>query len=74
MALTLMLCGASDSAMQRVRLFMPPLDALYAAMVGIAITPLTEDMVMMEPPRPCDQQQQGMQQSTQHGRKHSTAA
>ena len=47
-------------------------------MVGIAITPLTEDMVIMEPPRPCDQQQQGMRQSTQHGRsnsrKHSTAA
>lgn len=52
MAFTLMLWGASDSAMQRVRLSIPPFEALYAAIVGMAMTPLTDDMVMIAPPRP----------------------
>jgi len=35
-----------------VRLLTPPLDALYPAMVGMAMTAFTEDMLMMHPPRP----------------------
>ena len=35
-----------------VRLFTPPLDALYPAIVGMAMTALTEDMLMMHPPLP----------------------
>mmetsp|Transcript_5785 Transcript_5785/g.13267 ORF Transcript_5785/g.13267 Transcript_5785/m.13267 type:complete len:205 (+) Transcript_5785:1118-1732(+) len=53
MALTRIPCGASASAMDRVRLCTPPLDALYPAMVGMAVTPLTLPMLMMAPPRPC---------------------
>ncbi len=37
-----------------VRLLTPPLEALYPAMVGMAMTAFTEDMLMMAPPRPGD--------------------
>mmetsp|Transcript_15858 Transcript_15858/g.40431 ORF Transcript_15858/g.40431 Transcript_15858/m.40431 type:complete len:215 (-) Transcript_15858:102-746(-) len=54
MPLTRMPWLARDRAMLRVRLFTPPLAALYGAMPGMAVTPLTEDMLMMTPPRPGD--------------------
>lgn len=52
-AFTRMPCGASASAIARVRLLMPPLLALYEAMLGMAVTAFTLLIETIAPPPPC---------------------